>query len=275
MAKRIVISIVCTAVLLTGARRLSTRNPRDVSTESAGVRVLHRTVTEQVGAGAPAVELDIPDSPRAAPFVVYHTGAGTALERRAMTRAADGRWTAALPDLGKGKRLSYAFEIELPGGTVARLPEDASGFYLIKYKGKVSPAVLILHIAAMFGSFFFMVMGLFGAVAILRGREGKRRTVVCGRWVLLLSFLGGWPLGFMLNYQAFGPVWEGFPFGFDVTDNKTQIMFLCWLVSLLLVRGSLFGRGEETDRLGPRGFAAAVIASFVISVVLFIVPHSL
>jgi hypothetical protein len=127
----------------------------------------------------------------------------------------------------------------------------------------------------MFGSFFFMVMSLFGAVRILRGQEGKRNTVNMARWVLILSFIGGWPLGFILNRQAFGPVWEGFPFGYDVTDNKTQLVFIFWLVSLLLAWGSFIGRGEEKDCLKAKPFAIAIVMSFLMSLALFLLPHSL
>jgi hypothetical protein len=52
-------------------------------------------------------------------------------------------------------------------------------------------------------------------------------------------------------------------------------MFVFWLISLLLVRGSFFGRDIKSDTLGPRGFAFAVIVSFVVSLLIFIVPHSL
>jgi hypothetical protein len=127
----------------------------------------------------------------------------------------------------------------------------------------------------MFASFLFMVMALFGAIRILRRGEGKASAVRSARWVLALSFLGGWPLGFLLNYQTFGVLWEGYPFGRDITDNKTQFMFVLWLASLLLVRGSFLGRGEDRDRLGAKGFAWAVVASFIVSLGLFIIPHSM
>jgi hypothetical protein len=135
--------------------------------------------------------------------------------------------------------------------------------------------VIALHIVFMFASLFFMLLALFGAVRILRLGESKRSTVGSGRWALLCSFIGGWPLGFILNYQAFGVVWEGYPFGRDITDNKTQVIFLVWLASLLLVRGSFLGRGEEKDRLGARAFAWVIVGSFVVSFALFIVPHSM
>ena len=135
--------------------------------------------------------------------------------------------------------------------------------------------MLVLHIIFMFGAFYFMIQSLWSAIEILSTGEGMKSAVLNARWALLCTFIGGWPLGYLLNYQAFGPIWEGFPFGYDITDNKTQLIFLFWHVSLLLVRGSFLGRGRERDLLGPRGFALAVLLSYIVSLFLFIVPHSL
>jgi len=57
--KRIVLGLVLTVVLLGIARRLSTRNPRDINVEEGGVRVNHTTVTEQVGPGEPVISVRI------------------------------------------------------------------------------------------------------------------------------------------------------------------------------------------------------------------------
>ncbi len=275
IAVRIIIGLVVTVVLLGLSRRLSMRRPHDLAVEGDGFRVEHRTVTEQVGPGGPEIVIDVRGERALEPVVRYRVGADGAIETVAMNRAGDGRWRAELPWYDKGTKIHYAIELLLGGDIVARIPENEGSSLYIRYKGEVSRTVLILHIIFMFLSFYFMVQALWSAVGILAGRAWKGEAVSHARWVLLSSFIGGWPLGFILNYQAFGVVWEGFPFGYDITDNKTQIMFVFWLVSLLLVRGSLMGRGEERDALAPRGFAAAVVVSFVVSLLLFIVPHSL
>ena len=273
--KRIVIALALTIVLLGLARRLSTRRPCDITVESGDLRARHRTVTEQVGPGAPLVSVEIESEAGVEPLVFYSEGDGIPPYRLEMTRSGGGRWEARLPARDKGERLSYAISFMQDGAAVARIPEGEGSFLLVKYKGTVMSAVLILHVVFMFAAFYFMVQGLWSAVGILKGSERKADAVSNARWVLVCSFVGGWPLGFILNYQAFGYLWEGYPFGYDITDNKTQVMFIFWLVSLLLVRGSFFGLGEERDRLGARGFAAAVIISFAVSLLLFIVPHSL
>jgi hypothetical protein len=275
MAVRIVLGFILTVALLGISRRLSTRRPRDLAVDGDGFRLEHRTVTEQVGPGRPDLALSVEGEQALEPVVRYWLGNEEDLQSIAMTGGGDGVWEASLPEFEKGTKIYYAIELLRAGGIAARIPAEHESFLFIKYKGKVSAVVLTLHILFMFASFYFMVQSFWSCIGIVIGRPWKAEAVRNARWVLISSFIGGWPLGFILNYQAFGPVWEGFPFGYDVTDNKTQIMFVFWLVSLLLVRGSFLGKGEELDMLGARGFAAAVIVSFIVSLTLFIVPHSL
>jgi hypothetical protein len=275
LAVRIIVGLILTIALLGLSRRLSTRRPQDLAFEGEGFRIEHRTVTEQVGPGRPDLALTVNGERALEPIVRYRVKGEEALRSVMMASGADGVWRAALPEFGKGTKIYYAIELLDGGEAVARVPAENESFLFIKYKGKVSSVVLILHIIFMFASFYFMMQCLWSAVGILGGRARKGEAVSNARWILLSSFIGGWPLGFILNYQAFGVIWEGYPFGYDITDNKTQIMFVFWLVSLLLVRGSFMGKGEEMDTLGERGFAAAVIVSFIVSILLFIVPHSL
>lgn len=272
---RIILGFILTIALLGISRNLSTRRPHDLAVDGEGFRIEHRTVTEQVGPGRPELSLTLKGDRELMPVVRYEVKNEETLHAIVMNGEGDGIWRAVLPEYGKGTKIYYRIDLLDGGEAIARIPEKSGSSLFIKYKGKVSAVVLILHILFMFVSFYFMVQSLWSAVGILGGAPWKGEAVRHARWVLISSFIGGWPLGFILNYQAFGVAWEGFPFGYDVTDNKTQIMFVFWLVSLLLVRGSFLGKGEERDMLGSRGFAAALVVSFIVSLLLFIVPHSL
>ena len=275
MARRIITGIVLTLVLLMGARQLSKRNPVDLAAEGSGIKLRHRTVTEQVGPGQPLVAARVEPAQRAELVVRWVSPPSSTIVAIPMMRVEPDRYQAYLPDLRKGARLRYWISAVNVEGAKLRLPNDPGRFVTLKFKGTASMGVLIAHIAFMFGAFFFMVMSFFGAIRILRGLEGTRSTVNAARWVLILSFIGGWPLGFILNHQTFGSLWEGYPFGYDITDNKTQVIFLLWLVSLLFAWGSFTGAGEGKDRLGARPFAYAILASFLVSLALFILPHSM
>lgn len=272
---RIVVGIIVTILLLGVARRISTRRPRELAAELGDMRVEHVSVTEQVGSGCPAISLRIVPDETIESFILYTVVGEEGTRRVNMVHTGEGRWEAYLPVIEKGGRVLYALTIHGDEGGTVRLPGEEGSFLLVKYKGKVSPVVLTLHIIFMFGAFYFMIQSLWSAINILSTGKGKRSAVSNVRWVLVCTFIGGWPLGFILNYQAFGPIWEGFPFGYDITDNKTQLIFIFWLISLLLVWGSFIGKGEEKDLLGTRGFALAVLLSYIVSLFLFIVPHSL
>lgn len=286
MARRIIVALLCTLALLGAARRLTSGRPRDVHVDDGDVKLWHRTVTEHFVFDVPGT--DSGRSARSQPLVkarfeappmsrilVLFTGPeDSAEQRRGLISIGNDEYIAHLPPAGIGSRVAYALSITRPDGSVVRVPANGK-YYVVKYKGHASSAAIAAHVVFMFGAFFFMTLALFGAVRILRRGEGKRSAVGAARWALLCTFIGTWPLGILLNWQTFGVLWEGYPFGRDITDNKTQIVFVFWLASLLLVRGSFLGRGEERDRLGPRGFAWAVIASFAVSLALYILPHSL
>lgn len=275
MARRIIIGIVLTLLLLAAARRLSTGRPADLVSEAQGMKVYHRTVTEMVGRGQPCVRARIEPVQHAAMVVRWISPPSSEIQARGMWEIKKGLFEACLPKLEKGTKIKYWITASNVEGTKVRVPADPGKFGVLRYKGTASSVVIGAHVLFMFGAFFFMVMSVLAAIEILRGREDKKNAVRAARWVLASSFIGGWPLGFILNHQTFGTLWEGFPFGYDVTDNKTQAIFILWFVSMLLSWGSFIGRGEEKDRLGRRAFALSIVVCFAVSLVLFILPHSM
>ena len=50
---------------------------------------------------------------------------------------------------------------------------------------------------------------------------------------LLLLAVGGFILGPLVQNYAFGELWTGVPFGWDLTDNKTLIA--CDILGILLL----------------------------------------
>jgi hypothetical protein len=127
----------------------------------------------------------------------------------------------------------------------------------------------------MFAAFFFIIEALIGAFLMLTKNEEREFTVAQTRWVLLFTFLGGWPLGFILNWQRFGVMWEGFPFGYDITDNKTQLIALFWLVVAFMSWKSFTCRRTGRDMAGHGTYAIAVTTASILSLILYLVPHSL
>jgi hypothetical protein len=68
-------------------------------------------------------------------------------------------------------------------------------------------------------------------------------------------------LGPIVQYYAFGDLWTGIPFGWDLTDNKTLIALLFWILAVIM------------NRKKERPLYTA-LAAFVLLLV-YSIPHSL
>ncbi|MFC2152459.1 hypothetical protein ACFLSE_08030 [Bacteroidota bacterium] len=126
---------------------------------------------------------------------------------------------------------------------------------VIRFKGKVPKWALIPHIFLMFIA--MLLSNLAGLFAI--GKINKH--VFYGKLTLILLLLGGMIFGPIVQYYAFGQAWTGVPFGWDLTDNKTLIAVLFWIVAV-------FG-----NRKNPK-YRYTLIASIIL-LLIYIIPHSL
>lgn len=274
---KILVAVVLTILLLLIARQLSTRHPEDLVSEANGVRLEHRSITEQIDKKEVKITAMLQASESIIPVLHYRTA--TNLPYQEVTLARSGRSVSGIIPAGRrGDRAYYFLSVEDSAGTMlATLPADSSKPLLIKFKGKVASWVLTAHIVAMFGSIFFVLLAGMGAVDLLRG-VGKLKVVVRNSVMALnLIFIGGFPLGIVVAYQTFGVGWDGVPFGWNITDNKTLIIFLFWLATVLVGFERLSrAPGQRLQSApSPRSFALLVIVSVFVTLAVYLVPHSL
>jgi len=124
-----------------------------------------------------------------------------------------------------------------------------------RFRGDVPAWVLIPHIAAMFLGLLFASRA--GVEALASGPGLARFS-----WATLVSFVvGGFMLGPAVQKFAFGEWWAGVPYGWDLTDNKTLLAVLAWVVAVWALR-----RGRRAIR--------TVVAAAVVTLVVFAIPHS-
>lgn len=126
---------------------------------------------------------------------------------------------------------------------------------IIRFKGAVPLYALIPHIIVMFSSMLFSTRA--GIEALVKGTKTTSLTLV----TIILLALGGLILGPIVQKFAFDSYWTGWPFGNDLTDNKTLIAFIAWLAAWFKIKKNPSAR-------------AWVIAAAVILVVVFLIPHS-
>jgi hypothetical protein len=127
---------------------------------------------------------------------------------------------------------------------------------ILRFKDPVPVWIIIPHVIVIFCAMLFSTAA---GLAALDKKRNPRRLVL---WTVALLFVGGFILGPLVQKYAFGVAWSGFPIGTDLTDNKTLIAFLAWIVALIMGR-----KGKPA-----RPF---VIAASLITLLIFLIPHSL
>ena len=161
-------------------------------------------------------------------------------------------WFADVPDQPAAGKIQYYFEITDKHGTRTFLKEEP---IVVRFKGAVPSWVLVPHI---FFMFFAMLLGtLAGIMALFKHKRYTFYTSL----TIVAFFIGGMILGPVVQLYAFGEAWAGIPFAWDLTDNKTLVAFLFWLLAFAMNR----------NRKRP---VYTIIATIVMLMV-YSIPHSM
>jgi hypothetical protein len=178
-------------------------------------------------------------------------------------------WVARLPTQPAAGKLEYWVDLSVEGREV-RLPEAERGQAVLRYRDPVPLGVLIPHIAFMF--FGVLIAWRAGLGAIARP-VGLDRLAV---WAFGLFTVGGMILGPIVQKFAFGEYWTGVPFGWDLTDNKTLVMWLAWLIAALALPRMAAAKGSELDPTPRAGMPARalVLMASIVTVFVYLIPHS-
>lgn len=176
-----------------------------------------------------------------------------------MTRQGD-LLAGTLPHLDTAGKVMY--EVTLVKGDQRVLLNNAAANSwdkgkpaVLRYKGYVPGIILAPHVICMILAFFFST--LTALMAIFR-----KKHVYVYAWITVITLaVGGLILGPIVQKYAFGAYWTGWPFGNDLTDNKSLLAFLFWVIALVILAR------KRQNRVWP------VVAALVLQVV-FLIPHS-
>lgn len=158
----------------------------------------------------------------------------------------DETWQAALPVQPIAGKLQYYLTID---GRDYLKDEPV----VIRFRNDVPAYILIPHILLMFGAMLFAVYTFL--LVVTRKEYGKWLKVT-----VLTLFVGGFLFGPLVQHAAFGPWWTGFPYGTDLTDNKTLISFVFFLAALATMKW--------------RYNKWVVILAVLVMIAVFTIPHS-
>lgn len=159
---------------------------------------------------------------------------------------------AEVPRQPPAGKIQYYIELTDSDTTQTVFMEDP---VVIRFKGGVPAYILVPHIILMFLAMLFS--NLAGIMSIVKYPQYRKY----GIWTLVLLIIGGMILGPAVQYYAFGELWTGVPFGWDLTDNKTLIAVVFWFVAVYM------NRKQERP-------AWIALAAFILLLV-YSIPHSL
>jgi len=134
----------------------------------------------------------------------------------------DSVWQAALPVQPVAGKLQYYLTI---GETDYAVDEPI----VIRFHNDVPASILVPHILFMFAAMLFAVYTFL--LVVTRRKYSRWLKITVGT-----LFVGGFILGPLVQHAAFGPWWAGFPYGTDLTDNKTLISFLFFVAALATLK---------------------------------------
>lgn len=164
----------------------------------------------------------------------------------------DGELVGSLPAQPPAGKLEYRIILTDDEYQVL-IPQDKP--VVIRFKGEVPTYILIPHVI-----FIFLAM-LFSTRAGLEYFNTNPNYDKLVYLTLIFLIFGGFIFGPIMQYYAFGELWTGIPFGIDLTDNKTLIALIGWLVGFYKLK-----RSSKPYRW--------IIGASVLMFVIFLIPHS-
>jgi hypothetical protein len=124
-----------------------------------------------------------------------------------------------------------------------------------RYKAHVPFWALIVHIVVIFASMTVAIRTTLEAMV-----DGNYKWML---WATIASLLlGGFVLGPIVQWYAFGVWWSGVPYGYDWTDNKVLVLLVFWLLA------AFRNRGDSRCRWW-------VYQAGLVTLVVYFIPHSL
>ncbi|HCA79241.1 MAG TPA: hypothetical protein DEP53_05850 [Bacteroidetes bacterium] len=164
----------------------------------------------------------------------------------------EGMLKGELPNQPPAGKLMYRVELQ-KGEKQMSVP--AGDPIVIRFRGDVPIFVLIPHVLAMFIAMLFSIR----AGLEYFSKEPKLKKLIY--WTLGVLFVGGFILGPLMQWYSFNAWWTGWPFGTDLTDNKTAVAFLAWVIAAVALT-----RAKHPERWA--------LGACMITFVVYMIPHS-
>jgi len=212
--------------------------------------VKYKLIRSHGGDDDASIEIPVKDAGISAWCKYRRKGAGDEWITQEMIIDGENR-VAILPHQPPAGKIEYLISLK-KGDQEVVLTEDPVN---IRFKGGVPGWILILHIAFIFMAMLFSTRT--GIEAIFRGKNIYKYTLI----TLVLFLIGGMILGPIIQKYAFGDYWTGWPFGGDLTDNKSLVAFIFWIIAFIFVSRK-------------KNHRTWVVIAAVVFLLTYMIPHS-
>lgn len=226
--------------------------PTTGSQDIAGHEVSYDLETSHGGAGDQPVVIHVGQAPIVGVLHFKRFKIDEPFTLQDMRRAGDSL-VGHLPHQPPAGKLEYYVELIHEDGSIL-VPGPQT--VVTRFKGDVPIYALLPHVLLMFLGMLWSNRA--GLEALTSQATTKNLTL----WTTIILFVGGLILGPMVQKFAFGAFWTGAPVGWDLTDNKTLIFVIVWVIALW----------RHKYNPAPRRF---VLAAALITVVMYMIPHSM
>jgi hypothetical protein len=156
----------------------------------------------------------------------------------------------SLPQQPPAGKIQYYIQFNKDGRALNNKEEFSA---IIRFTGSVPTAILLPHVLFMFLAMLFA--NLAGILAIAK----HKKMVLYTNLTLILFVLGGMILGPLVQLNAFGELWTGFSNGKDLTDNKTLIALIFWIIAVVM------NRKQQKP--------VWIIVAAVVMLAIYLIPH--
>lgn len=126
---------------------------------------------------------------------------------------------------------------------------------VLRYKGDVPMFILLIHVIIIFAA---MLVSTRAGLEFFNKEANFKKFAL---WSLAIMTIGGMVMGPIVQKYAFGEFWTGIPFGIDLTDNKTLIAWIAWIVA-----AAASFRSKNPGRW--------VLGAAIVTLIIFSIPHS-
>ncbi|MBU1706915.1 hypothetical protein KKB28_03255 [bacterium] len=246
-----ILALVITLSIAVYQRKTGPTYPIDGEAQLSGAPVSYVFLRSHGGEGGALVEVVVEDGETEGVLVWRRYPTKENWTEVRMHRELN-KLVSEIPHQPPAGKVEYYVNLER-GDAKLMLPADRA--VVLRYKGAVPAGVLVPHILLMFMAMLFAARA--GLEALRKG--ANTRFYVAG--AAGLTLVGGMILGPVVQNYAFGAFWTGVPFGWDLTDNKTLIAMVGWVIAFIATRRNPPAR-------------IWVLGASLLMFVIFMIPHS-